>query len=97
MKLEVDIETMKSLSRDIELEIEHYKEIIKKFYDIVDSFSSTSTWVGTASTNYARYLNGKKKNYEEIYNNMVTFNQALKSNILELELALKEAKVNVND
>lgn len=97
MKIECDTEKLRALSKDIDIEIEKYKEIIKKFYSIVDSFEVNAAWVGESSKNYSKYLHNKKKNYDYLYDNLISFNNALKTNINEIEYAIKNSGVNEND
>lgn len=97
MKIEYDTEAMRAISKDIRTEVIRYKEIMKQFYELVNSFSSTSTWIGAASNNYTRYLNSKSKDYGELYNKMISFCDSLNGNIEEIESAIGKSKVSADD
>lgn len=96
MIIKCDTEKMENISKNIDLQIDRYKEIIKQFYEMVDHLENYG-WVGNTSKNYQKYLNNKKKKYNNIYNILSDFNGAIKNNIRDIEYAISTSGVNEND
>lgn len=95
--MNVDTDKLMSIYKSMNIEIEKYNELIKKFYSITDSLESNGIWLGTASKNYQKYLNNRKGNYNTLYKNLYSLNQSLKYSIVELETAISNSKVSKDD
>ncbi len=96
MKIKCDIEKSKSTIKDIDLNIERYKEIVDNFYDIVESFNAHG-WLGKSAYDYANYLGKKKRDFDVMYVTLKEFVKTAQKNVYELENTVKASKVSGNE
>lgn len=96
MEIRCDTEKMKAISKDIDVQISRYNEILDKFYGITKNFHLNG-WSGKASNNYSKYIDEHKKDYDKLASSLVSFSDALKGDIYEIEYAINSSKVKSDD
>ncbi len=90
----VDVTRLKETGHDIVTLSMEYSEIINTFFDRVNGYSRSDTWVGSSAENYISLANTEKSTYDSVGQIISSYGKVLIDNAESYEEFIRKTKID---